>query len=96
MANSSLPRESLISRFSRTAQHCAVLHLFRCYGQTGDLGALIREERQLRQALLRDYGNPDDPDEDKDGCEPAADTTALLRQVCAEPKGRSRDSERIA
>lgn len=73
-----------------------VQDLFRCYRETGDLTALVREERQLRLALLRDFGNSDDSDEDRAGCEPEADTAALFREVCDEIRAKSRDAERIA
>src|SRR5262249_39569828 len=41
-----------------------VRHLFRCYGELGDLTSLVREERRLRQALRDAYAEPNNPNDD--------------------------------
>ena len=66
-----------------------VQDLFRCYRATRDLGALVREERELREALRRAYGDPDDPEADE-GCQPEPETAALFREVCEELREASR------
>ncbi len=60
-----------------------VRELFRCYQQMGDLGALIREERRLRQALRDAYRDPDDPDNDPELYQPEPETMAVFQEVLA-------------
>jgi two-component SAPR family response regulator len=57
-----------------------VRNLFRCYHKLGDRSALVREERQLREALREAYYNPDDPDDDPGRYQPNAQTVALFER----------------
>ena len=49
-----------------------VRDLYRCYRELGDLAALIREDRHLRQALRETLSDPDDPDDASVSGPPAA------------------------
>jgi DNA-binding SARP family transcriptional activator len=60
-----------------------VRELFRCYQQLGDIGSLVREERQLRQALHQAYRDPNDPDDDPELCQPEPETTAVFQEALA-------------
>ena len=57
-----------------------VRNLFRCYHKLRDRSALIREDRQLREALREAYYNPDDPDDDPGRYQPSAETVALFER----------------
>ena len=61
-----------------------VRDLYRCYQQLGDLGSLIREDRNLRQALREAYYEPDNPDDDRELYQPEPETVALFKQVFAD------------
>jgi hypothetical protein len=63
--------------------------LYRCYRQLGDHGALIREERQLRQALREGY---DDPAQ----YEPEEATIRLYNEIRAELEAKgARQGSRV-
>ena len=75
--------------------------LFRCYHRLGDLTALLREDRQLRQALLDAYYDPDDPDDDPNEYQPEPETIALFNTLRQEleaqsAEGRPSINERLA
>lgn len=55
--------------------------LYRCYQQTGDLTALLKEDRQLRQALRDAFHNPNDPEDDPEGYPPQPETVALFEAI---------------
>ena len=57
-----------------------VRDLYRCYEQLGDLGALIREDRELRQALRGE----DDDSPSSDDCQPEKATVDLFKRIRAE------------
>jgi two-component SAPR family response regulator len=61
--------------------------LYRCYEQLGDLGSLLREDQELRQALREAFG---DKGIDKGACEPSAPTRELFRQIRTGLKARAR------
>lgn len=61
-----------------------VRDLYRCYPQLGDLGALIREDRHLRQALRDAYYDPDDPEDDPGRYQPEPETLALFQAIRAD------------
>jgi two-component SAPR family response regulator/LysM repeat protein len=61
--------------------------LYRCYEQLGDLGSLIREDQELRQALREEFG---DKHIDKGACEPSAPTRELFRQIRSRLEERAR------
>src|SRR5581483_818894 len=65
-----------------------VRELFRCYQGLGDLGALIREERRLRQALRDAYRDPDDPDDDPELYQPEPETVAVFQEVLTDLQNR--------
>src|SRR5262249_41351365 len=58
--------------------------LYRCYQQLGDLGSLIREDRNLRQALLEAYYEPDNPADDPELYQPEPETIGLFKAVFAD------------
>jgi hypothetical protein len=64
--------------------------LYRCYQQLGDLGALLREDQELRQALHDAFG---DKKIDSGACEPSAPTRDLFRQIRAELETRARGAK---
>ena len=66
-----------------------VRDLYRCYRELGDLAALIREDRHLRQALRETLADPDDPDDDPEQYEPEPETVALFDEVRAELEARA-------
>lgn len=70
-----------------------VCGLFRCYQQLGDLGALLREEHELRQALRAAYG---EKKTDAKAGEPSASTRALFQQIRAELEARGRGEKSTA
>jgi two-component SAPR family response regulator len=63
-----------------------VRELFRCYGQLGDIGSLVREERQLRQALHQAY---QDPDDNPGLYQPEPETIAVFREALADLQARA-------
>jgi two-component SAPR family response regulator/LysM repeat protein len=64
--------------------------LYRCYQQLGDLGSLLREDQELRQALREAFG---DKKIDAGACEPSAPTRELFRQIRAELEARARGAK---
>jgi hypothetical protein len=64
--------------------------LYRCYQQLGDLGSLLREDQELRQALREAFG---DKKIDAGACEPSAPTRDLFRQIRAELEARARSAK---
>jgi DNA-binding SARP family transcriptional activator len=66
-----------------------VRELYRCYRDLGDLGALVREDRHLRQALREALADPDDPAEDPGLYAPEPETVALFRAIRAELEARA-------
>lgn len=68
-----------------------VRDLYHCYRQLGDLSALIREDRQLRQALRQAYFDPSDPSDDPEYYQPEPETVALFDQIRAELEAKSAD-----
>jgi DNA-binding SARP family transcriptional activator len=66
-----------------------VRDLYRCYGELGDLAALVREDRHLRQALRETLSDPDDPDDDPGQYEPEPETVALFEAIRADLEARS-------
>ncbi|MGH7484053.1 MAG: AfsR/SARP family transcriptional regulator, partial [bacterium] len=66
-----------------------VRELFRCYQQLGDIGSLLREERQLRQALHQAYHEPDEPDDDPELYQPEPETMAVFRESLAALQARA-------
>ncbi len=66
------------------AREEVVRDLYHCYRQLGDLSALIREDRRLRQALREAYFDPSDPTDDPECYQPEPATVALFDQVRAE------------
>jgi DNA-binding SARP family transcriptional activator/LysM repeat protein len=77
-----VPLYKRLLKFEPTLED-VVRELFRCYQQLGDLGALIREERQFRQALRDAYRDPDDPDDDPELYQPEAETIAVFQEALA-------------
>lgn len=65
--------------------------LYRCYQQLGDLASLIREDRELRQALRDAFG---DSTSDEQDCEPSKQTVELFKQIRAELEARARVGKR--
>jgi len=65
--------------------------LYRCYQQLGDLGSLIREDRELRQALREAFGGSTSDNQD---CEPSKQTVDLFKQIRAELEARVRTGRR--
>lgn len=65
-----------------------VRDLYRCYHDLGDLGALLHEERHLREALREAYANPDDPDHDPDDYPPETETIELFETIRADLEAR--------
>jgi DNA-binding SARP family transcriptional activator len=63
--------------------------LYRCYGELGDRGALVREHRRLREALRLMMSSPDDPDDDPGLYEPESETTALYEEILSDLEERS-------
>jgi len=61
--------------------------LYRCYQQLGDLGSLIREDRELRQALRDAFGGSTSDNQD---CEPSKQTVDLFKQIRTELEARVR------
>ena len=66
-----------------------VEELYRCYQETGDLTALVKEDRQLRQALREAFRNPDEPDDDLDQYQPSPETEALFEEVRQQLEGKA-------
>lgn len=66
-----------------------VRELYRCYQQTSDLTALIREDRHLRQALQVAYADLDDPESDLEVYQPEPETVALFEEIRRELEARS-------
>jgi hypothetical protein len=66
-----------------------VRELFRCYQQLRDLGALIREERHLREALREANVDPDNPEETPDACPPERETSELFKTIRSELEARN-------
>jgi DNA-binding SARP family transcriptional activator len=64
-------------------------NLYRCYGELGDRGALVREHRRLREAIRQMMSSPDDPEDDPQLYEPESETTALYEEILAELEVRS-------
>lgn len=73
-----------------------VRELFRCYQQLGDLGALLREERHLREVLREAYADPDNPRDDPEEFPPDQETITLFEAIRAEleAKAASRNGNR--
>jgi DNA-binding SARP family transcriptional activator len=65
-----------------------VRDLYRCYRDLGDLGALVREDRHLRQSLRDALADPDDPEDDVGQYEREPETVALYRRLRAELEAR--------
>ena len=63
--------------------------LYRCYGELGDRGALVREHRRLRDAVRQMMSSPDDPEEDPELYEPESETTSLYEEILAELEARA-------
>ena len=61
-----------------------VRDLYRCYRELGDLAALVREDRHLRQALQETLADPDDPEDEPEQYEPEPETVALFDAIRAE------------
>lgn len=55
--------------------------LYRCYQQLGDLNALIREDRHLRQALRDAYAELEGPEGDPEDYQPEPETIALYEEI---------------
>lgn len=68
-----------------------VRDLYHCYRKIGDLGALIREDHQLRKALRAAYQDPDDPEDDSGDVPPEPATVQLFEQVRSELSGKIAD-----
>ena len=66
-----------------------VRELYRCYRELGDLGSLVREDRQLRQALREAYADPDDPADDPECCQPEPQTFELFRKIREELEAKA-------
>jgi two-component SAPR family response regulator len=73
-----------------------VRDLYRCYRKTGDLNGLIREDRQLRQALWDAFHDPNVPDDDPAQYQPDPETVALFDEVRAELTARRREPQAVA
>ncbi len=65
-----------------------VRELYRCYQQMGDLNALVREDRLLRDALREAYRNPNDPNDDPRRYQPERETITLYNTIYEELKGK--------
>jgi len=63
--------------------------LYRCYGELGDRGALVREHRRLRDAIRQMMSSSDDPDDFPELYEPESETVALYEQILADLEARS-------
>jgi len=61
-----------------------VRELFRCYQQLGDIGALVREERHLREALREGYSDPENRDDVSEAYPPERETTELFEAIRSE------------
>jgi len=66
-----------------------VRELYRCYSELGDLNALIREERHLRQALREAYYDPNDPEDAPDRYQPEVETVELFHRIRRELEERA-------
>ena len=66
-----------------------VRDLYRCYRQLGDLRSLIRADRQLRQAPLAAYRDPEDPEDDPEGLEPEPATIELFKAIREELEAKA-------
>ncbi len=58
-----------------------VQELYRCYLQTGDLTALVKEDRKLRRALRDAFGSANDVEDDSEGYPPQPETEALFEAI---------------
>jgi DNA-binding SARP family transcriptional activator len=63
--------------------------LYRCYGELGDRGALVREHRRLRDAIRQMMSSSDEPDDFPELYEPESETVALYEQILADLEARS-------
>jgi hypothetical protein len=68
-----------------------VRDLYRRHGELGDLNGLIREERQLRQALREPHHDPNDPAEDARSYRPEPKTVAVYNEVRTRLDGASKE-----
>jgi DNA-binding SARP family transcriptional activator len=68
-----------------------VRELYRCYQQLGDLTALIREDRHLRQALQEAYADPDNVKVNPNDYQPESETVALFNEIRHEVEARQLD-----
>jgi DNA-binding SARP family transcriptional activator len=61
-----------------------VRELYRCYQQLGDLSSLLRQDRDLRQALREAYLDPEYPEDDSHYDQPEPETVALFNEIRSE------------
>jgi DNA-binding SARP family transcriptional activator len=66
-----------------------VRDLYRCYHQLGDLTALIREDRQLRQSLRNAYADAVNPEAESEEFPPEPETVELFQQIRADLEMRT-------
>lgn len=67
-----------------------VRELYRCYGESGDLRLLVREERHLREALRAAYQDPADLEDDPSAYEPEPKTVALFEETRRQLEAKQR------
>lgn len=63
-----------------------VRELYRCYQQLGDLSSLLRQDRELRQALREAYLDPESPEDASHVVQPESETVALFNEIRTELK----------
>ncbi|MFN8472782.1 MAG: LysM peptidoglycan-binding domain-containing protein [Anaerolineae bacterium] len=66
-----------------------VQELYRCYQQTGDLTALVKEDRKLRRALRDAFGRANDAADDREGYPPQPETVALFEAIRQELEAKA-------
>jgi DNA-binding SARP family transcriptional activator len=66
-----------------------VREIYCCYQQIGDLGSLIRQDRELRLALQEAYFDSSEPEVESDCCEPESETVALYNEIRSELEAKA-------
>ncbi len=66
-----------------------VREIYRCYQQIEDLGSLIRQDRELRQALQEAYYDSSEPEVDLECCQPEPETVALFNEIRSELEAKA-------
>lgn len=66
-----------------------VREIYCCYQQIGDLGSLIRQDRELRQALQEAYFDSSESEVDPGCCQPEPETVALFNEIRSELEAKA-------